>query len=223
MDIAETLRQTGALDSVARELGIDPSIAAAGAAALLPAILGGFKREAQAQPNGIEGLGGLLQQMGGGGLLDAVVGAQPTPVEQGNDILGQIFGSREVSRDVAGHAAAQTGINVDTLKRMLPMIAMLVAGYMATRSQSGAGEAPTTPGAGGLPGGLGGMLTGGLGGVLGNVLGGMLGGGQQAPAAPAAPAAPTGGLGGLASMLDLNGDGNPLDDIIGMAGRMRGA
>ena len=27
------------------------------------------------------------------------------------------------------------------------------------------------------------------------------------------------GGGGLASMLDLNRDGNPLDDIIGMAGR----
>jgi hypothetical protein len=26
------------------------------------------------------------------------------------------------------------------------------------------------------------------------------------------------GLGGLASMLDMNRDGNPLDDILGMAG-----
>jgi hypothetical protein len=42
------------------------------------------------------------------------------------------------------------------------------------------------------------------------VLGG--GGGQAAPAA--------GGLGGLASMLDMDGDGNPLDDIMGMAGKM---
>ena len=35
-------------------------------------------------------------------------------------------------------------------------------------------------------------------------------------------AAPAGGgvLGGLASMLDMNGDGNPLDDIIGMAGKL---
>jgi hypothetical protein len=28
------------------------------------------------------------------------------------------------------------------------------------------------------------------------------------------------GAGGLASMLDLDRDGNPLDDIIGMAGRL---
>lgn len=221
MDIAEMLGQSGALDSVARELGIPPAVAAAGAAALLPAILGGFKREAQQQPNGVEGLGGLLQQMGGGGLLEAVVGSQATPVEQGNEILGQIFGSREVSREVAGAAAQQTGINADTLKRMLPMIAMLVAGYLATRSQSGETAAPAAPTGG--AGGLGDLMGGGLGGILGQVLGGALRGGQTAaPAAPAAPAQPSGGLGGLASILDLNRDGNPLDDIIGMAGRMRG-
>jgi hypothetical protein len=212
MDIADMLRQSGALDSVASELGIDPSVAAIGATALLPAILGGFKRQAQTHPEGVSGLGGLLEQMGGGGLLDAVVGPQATPVEQGNDILGQIFGSREVSREVAGSAAAQTGINSDTLKRMLPMIAMLVAGYLANRNR---GEAAPSGG-----GPLGDLMSGGLGGVLGQVLGGALGG-NRAPAAPApAPAAPTGGLGGLASILDLNHDGNPLDDIIGMAGRM---
>lgn len=220
MNIAELLNQSGALNSVAQELGIPPQIAAAGAAALLPAILGGFKRQAQAQPSGVEGLGGLLQQMGGGGLLEAVVGPQQTPVEQGNDILGTIFGSRDVSRQVAGAASEQTGISADTLKRMLPMIAMLVAGYLATRSQGG-GEAaaPAAPAA--PAGGLGDLMGGGLGGILGQVLGGALGGGQAAPA-PAAPAAPAGGLGGLASILDLDRDGNPLDDIIGMAGRMRG-
>jgi hypothetical protein len=42
-----------------------------------------------------------------------------------------------------------------------------------------------------------------------------MGGGQQA-----APAA--GGLGGLGSLLDMDHDGNPLDDIIGMAGKLAG-
>ena len=61
-------------------------------------------------------------------------------------------------------------------------------------------------------------LGGGLGGMLGNVLGGVLGGGRSAQ--QAAPAG--GGLGNLTSMLDLDGDGNPLNDIIGMAGKLRG-
>ena len=214
MDIASILAQSGALDSAAQELGISPQVAAAGASVLLPAILGGFKSQAQAHPQGLDGLGGLLQQLGGSDLLGAVVGAQPTPVEQGNGVLGAIFGSKDVSRAVAADASAQSGISADTLKKLLPIVAMLVAGYLATHkggdAPTAAPAAPTAPAAGG-----------GLGGILGQVLGSVLGGGAAAPAAPVAPAAPAGGLGGLASILDMNGDGNPLDDIIGMAGRLR--
>lgn len=207
MDIASILKQTGAIGQVAQQLGVNESVAEAGAAALLPAILGGFKKTTQAQPGGLEGLGGLLGQLGGGGLFDSVVAPEPTPIEKGNDVLGQIFGSKDVSRQVAGNASAQTGIDPSLLKKMLPILAMLVAGYMAKQSSGGEG---------GLGGILGGMLGGGGqtsgGGGLGGMLGNVLGGGQQA-----APAA--GGLGGLASMLDMDGDGNPLDDIIGMAGK----
>jgi hypothetical protein len=215
MDIASILTQNGAIGSIAKQLGVNEQVAQTGAAALLPAILGGFKKTAQAQPAGLEGLGGLLGSLGGGGLFDSVISPEPTPVEKGNDVLGQIFGSKDVSRTVAGNAAAQTGIDPSLLKKMLPLLAMLVAGYMAR--QSGGSEGP---GGGGLGGLIGGMLGnggqsggGGLGGMLGNVLGGAVGGGGQA-----APAA--GGLGGLASMLDFDGDGNPLDDIIGMAGKL---
>ncbi len=209
MDIASILKQSGAIGSIAQQLGVNEGIAQAGAEALLPAILGGFKKTTQAQPSGLEGLGGLLGQLGGGGLFDSVVAPEPTPVEKGNDILGQIFGSKDVSRTVAVHASEQTGIDPSLLKKMLPILAMLVAGYLA--KQSGGQE---SGGLGGLIGGMlgGGQSGGGLGGMLGNVLGGALGGGQQA-----APA--SGGLGGLASMLDMDGDGNPLDDIIGMAGK----
>jgi hypothetical protein len=40
----------GGLQSMARELGISESQVASGAAALAPAILGEFKKQAQAQP-----------------------------------------------------------------------------------------------------------------------------------------------------------------------------
>lgn len=208
MNISDILQQSGAIGSIAQQLGVNEQVAQAGAAALLPAIVGGFKKTAQAQPSGLEGLGGILGQLGGVGLLDSVLSPEPTPVEKGNDVLGQIFGSKDVSRQVAGHASSQTGIDPALLKKMLPILAMLVAGYLAKQN---AGE----QGAGGLGGLIGGMLggnsggTGGLGGMLGNVLGG----GQ-----PSAPA--SGGLGGLGSLLDMDGDGNPLDDIIGMASKM---
>ncbi|WP_428632413.1 DUF937 domain-containing protein [Sphingopyxis sp.] len=215
MNLTDILAQAGGIESMAKELGVPPAVAKQGADALLPAILGGFKK--QAQSGGIEGLGGLLGQLGGGGLLDSVLGSQPTPVDQGNDVLGQIFGSKDVSRTVAGQAATQTGLDSGLLKKMLPILAMMVAGYMA--KQGGTSEG----GGGGLGGMLGGLLggsgggAGGLGGMLGNVLGGAVGGG----AAPSAGGA-SGGLGSLVNMLDLNGDGNPLDDIMGMAGKLRG-
>jgi hypothetical protein len=189
MQITDILAQVGGLQSMSRELGISEQEAARGAEALAPAILGGFKKQAQAQPSGLEGLGGLLSQLGGGSLLENVLSPQPTDVGRGNDVLGQIFGSKDVSRTVAQNASAQTGLDQGVLKKMLPMLAMMVAGYMA--SQRG--------GAGGT------TASGGLGGLLGGLLGGGAGGGQS-------------GLGGLASMLDMNRDGNPLDDILRMAG-----
>jgi len=198
MNLTDILAQAGGIESMAKELGIPPAMAKQGADALLPAILGGFKKQAQSG-GGVEGLGGLLGQLGGGGLLDSVLGSQPTPVDQGNDVLGQIFGSKDVSRTVAGQAATQTGIDPGLLKKMLPMLAMMVAGYMAKQGgQSGGG-------------------TGGLGDIIGNVLGGSVGGG----AAPSAGGL-GGSLGGLGKMLDMDGDGNPLDDIMGMVNKMRG-
>lgn len=189
--LIEALGGMGGIAQMAKELGIDEKTVAAGAAALAPAVLGGFKQ--QAASGGLDGLVGMLGGMGGGGLLDAVLSPQPTPVNQGNEVLGQIFGSPDVSRAVAGQASANTGIPVELLKKMLPMVAMAAAGYMAK-------SASAAPAEGG----------GGLGGLLGQVAG-MLGGGQPAAA---------GGLGGLASMLDMDGDGNPLDDILGMAQKM---
>ena len=194
MQITDILAQMGGLQSMARELGVSEAQAATGTEALIPAILGGFKKQAQSQPASLEGLGGLLGQLGGGALLDQVLAPQPTDVSAGNDVLGQIFGSKDVSRAVAQNAATQSGLDPSLLKKMLPMLAMLVTGYMA---RQGGAATPAAPG------------SEGLGGLLGGLLGGFGGGGaRQGAAAP-----------GLASMLDLNGDGNPLDDILRMVGK----
>lgn len=200
MQIMDTLVEMGGIDSIARELGVSPEQAQSGAAALVPAILGGFKKQAQAQPEGFDALGGLLGQLGGGGLLDDVMSPQPTNVDRGNDVLGQIFGSKDVSRAVAQNAASQSGLDPSLLKKMLPMLAMLVTGFMANRSGA-------EPGAGAM--GQAAPQGGGLGELLGGLLGGQPGGAGSA-------------AGGLASMLDANGDGNPLDDILKMAGKMMG-
>lgn len=192
MQISDLIARTGGIDSIARELGIPQEQAASGAEALLPAILGGFQKTAQAQ-GGAGGLGDLLGQLGGGGLLEQVLAPQPTDVSQGDAVLGEIFGSRDVSRTVAQSASAQSGLDPSLLKKMLPLLAMVVGGLMSRQ-----GGAATSAPAGG-----------GLGGILGSVLGG----GQ------ASSAGGLGGLGGLGSLLDANGDGNALDDILRMAGK----
>jgi hypothetical protein len=188
MQLSDILSQSGGLESMARELGVSQVEAASGAQALLPAILGGFKKQAQASSGGLEGLGGVLASLGGGSLLDNVLAPEPTDIGRGNDVLGQIFGSKDVSRAVAHNAASQSGLDPALLKKMLPIVAMLVAGYMAKRSFT---TTPQAPSAGGL----------------GDMLGGLLGG-QTSPTM------------GLASMIDLNGDGNPLDDILKLAGKV---
>lgn len=199
MQLTDILSQLGGLQSMAKELGISETQAASAAEALAPAILGGFKKQAQSQPGGVEGLGGLLGQLGGGSLLDQVLSPQPTDVSRGNDVLGQIFGSKDVSRAVAQNAASQSGLDPSLLKKMLPMLAMLVTGYMAKQSGAGAAAVDAPSSGGGLAGGLGGLL------------GGLLGGGGAQGAQSS---------GGLASMLDLDGNGNPLDDIMGLVGKV---
>jgi len=189
MQVTEMLSALGGMQSMARELGVSEAQASNGAEALLPAILGGFKKQAQSQPAGLDGLLNSVSGLGGGSLMDEVLAPQPTELSRGNDVLAQIFGSKDVSRTVAQNAANQSGLDPAVLKKMLPMLTMLVAGMMAKQG-SGAPAASA--------GGLGGLL------------GGLMGGGEAAGAT---------GTAGLASMLDLNRDGNPLDDIIGMAGR----
>lgn len=184
MSLAQILQQTGAIDSIARELNIDTGTAMTGAGALLPAIVAGMGRSATGGTSTPDpmgglgslagailggggsssggGLGGALGGALGGGLLDAVLGQSPTPVNQGNDILGNIFGSKDVSRSVAGEVSAITGIDEGILKKMLPILTMAVAGYMAQQA-AGGGQAQPSGSAGGSP----------LGGILGSIIGGL--------------------------------------------------
>jgi hypothetical protein len=175
MQIADLLAQMGGLNQVARELGVSPQQAETGAAALLPAILGGFSKQAQAQPTSARGLSGLLNQLGGESLLENVLSPQPTDVGLGNNVLGRLFGSKDVSRAVAGNAATRTGLDPQLLKKMLPMLAMLAAGYMARQSSRGAPSANMDDDIGGLGGLLGGILGGGRGAGGSNPLDDILG------------------------------------------------
>jgi hypothetical protein len=185
MELMELINAAGGLGAIAQQVGVSEGEAKTGAAALLPALVGGFKKQATGGA-GLDGLTALIRNAGGAGLLENVVSSGPTNVQAGNQLLGQIFGSKDVSRGVASQAAERTGVSADTLKKMLPLLAMVAAGLMAKQGSGASG--------------------GGVLGQLGNMLGGAQGGAG----------------GGLGKLLDLDGDGNPLDDLLGMAGKLFG-
>ncbi len=57
--------------------------------------------------------------------------------KDGDAILGHIFGSKEVSREVAARASSQTGISSSLLKKMLPILASVVMGVVSKKVLSG--------------------------------------------------------------------------------------
>lgn len=167
------LLPNGGIDALASQLGVTPEQAQRGAEALLPFVLGGMGDRSA-------GLDAHVDALGGASLAHNVMSDDPTEVDRGNQLLGGIFGTKDVSRQVAGHAAQGSGLDPTLLQRMLPILAMLVAGHLAGRSggqQGGLGGMLGTvlgqlQGAGGMGGGIGGGSAGGLGGILGSILGG---------------------------------------------------
>ena len=210
-----------AVRQIASQTGVDEADARSALEHLAPAISRGLQRNIGAE-GGLEGLLQALQSGNHGRYLDDP-GQLGNAVDDGNNILGHVFGSKDVSRGVANQVSQQTGIGADLLKRMLPLIASLVMGALAKNAAGGGfgGQPQASSGdsGGSLGDILGSVLGGGQapqsGGGLGDILGAALGGGGGAQPAG-------GGLGSiLSSMLDSNRDGSAFDDILDMATRGR--
>lgn len=149
-----------ALKQLTSSFGVSEGEAKNALSALVPALARGMQNNL-AKPNGVEDLMNALANGQHQHYLDRPDALPPQQVtEDGNAILGHLFGSKDVSRRVASHAAAQTGLDDGLLKKMLPVIAALVMGSVS--KQAGAGQGLP----GGLPGGLAGKTTGGMGGLL---------------------------------------------------------
>ncbi len=196
------------LAAIGRQFGLDEQQTQAAFDALAPVVAAGLRRNTQSD----DGLAGLLGALSGGGNAryaeDPSLALQPDTVNDGNAILGHIFGSKDVSRGVAQQLSASSGIGESVLKKLLPIVAAMVMGQIARKTFGGGASG----GGGGLADILGGMLGGGAsrttgsGGGLGDILGEMLGGGQSS-----APQ-PRGGSGG-------GGLGDILGDLLGGGAR----
>jgi len=192
------------------QLGLSQEQSQGAIAALLPAISSALKQNT-AKPEGLAGLLGALQNGGHDQYLDNPQAiAQPQAVNEGNAILGHLFGSKDVSRAVAGHAAQQTGMDAGILKKMLPMVAAMAMGSLSKQTR----QPSMAQGLAGLAMGQlmgGGQKASGLGGLLGAVLGGQKRQARQQQHTHQQ------GLGMLGNLLDADGNGSVMDDVLKMA------
>lgn len=140
---------------MANNFQLDEGQARSAMGALIPALSRGIGRETSSA-QGLEDLVGALGRGNHRQYLDdpGSLGQEGAVVE-GNGILGHLFGSKEVSREVASRAAQSSGVDSGILKKMLPLLASAAMGAMA---KQGFGNDASRL-AGGQDAGLGSLLT----------------------------------------------------------------
>lgn len=154
------------LQALAQKYNLDERQARAAVDELAPAVAAGIRRETQSPDE----LSGLLGALLGGNHSRYLEGDDEGIVDDGNAILGHVFGSKDVSRAVAAKAASNTGVDMGTLKQMLPAVAAMVMGALG-KGVTGGPQARA----------VGAPDEGGIGDMLGQILGGL--GGTSSPAA----------------------------------------
>ncbi|MEQ8699498.1 MAG: DUF937 domain-containing protein [Bauldia litoralis] len=217
LDLAKQSQGGHGLEQLGQQFGIDEKTTRSLAEQLAPTIASGAKQKARAEG----GLGTLLNQLMGEQEVsyyeEPAKAASPEARAKGEQFLESLFGSAEAPRQIASAAAERTGTSPDLVAQFLPALAAMLQGAMQKQAPDdqvkgamgaigGADKAGAGIGdlLGALQGGGGGA--GGLGGMLGGLLGGGGGGAQ--------PQASGGGLDSLLQMLDSDGDGSPLNDIV---------
>ena len=156
LDVITNAQDGAAVRQLGAQVGLGEEQTASALSALVPALAAGFQRNLQT-PNGLAGLVSALATGNHQRYIDdpAALSDQGA-IADGNGILGHVLGSKDVSRDVASRAAAQSGLGADVMKRLLPLAATMMMG--AFSKQNAAGSVPALAGSA-SGGGLVDMLT----------------------------------------------------------------
>lgn len=192
VDILANAHGGRGFESIGRQFGLDEGQTRAAVEALAPVVAAGLRRNTQSNGGLADLIGALVQGDHGRYVEDPSAVEFDRVSDDGNAILGHIFGSRDVSRGVAQQAAGLSGVGASILKKMLPVIASMVIGALTKQMLGGgrgAGQSRQADAGGG-----------GLGDILGDILGG--GAARQQPSGQQAP------QGGLEDILkDILGGG----------------
>ena len=140
MNLFDMLSQAGgsqSLGNISGQLGLGSSQTNDLVGALAPALM----RSLQKQTQSGDSLAGLKSALASGNhqryLDNPNLMTSNDARDDGNRILGHLFGSKDVSRNVAAQASESTGIDASLIKKALPLIAGLVMGAMSKNSNSG--------------------------------------------------------------------------------------
>lgn len=137
LDMLMNTADGGAARQVGQRFGLSEQQTSSALHQLVPALMAGLQSNTSRE-GGMDSLVGALNRGNHAEYLDHPERlAQSATTEDGNSILGHIFGSKDVSRAVAGRASEQTGIGADLLKKMLPVVATLVMGGLSKRAATG--------------------------------------------------------------------------------------
>lgn len=190
-DMMTNAQNGDAMRAMAKQFGLNESQMDQAMAALMPAFSAGLKRNAS---NPMD-MSNFLTALAGGNhaqYFDNMQNAfSPQGREEGNGILGHLFGSKEVSRAVAAQAEAATGIGQEIYKQMLPVLAASIMGGLFKQS-TGQMQSKATSGSNPIGDLITEMMRQGMGGSqpkpapkaspmdnpLGQILESMFGGGQ---------------------------------------------
>jgi hypothetical protein len=183
------------LAQMTRQFGISLEQANAGIAALMPAYAEGMRRVMTDPSQFFRLMGMFAENRENNAFAQAFT---PAGIARGNEILGELFGTKELSRAVASQAAAASGLSQTILKSMLPALAPAILQAMFQLMTGGMGGAATKASAPDPFGPLGRMFNPGAGGAAdanpfgkmlqdmmagggwGKALEGMMGGGKRA-------------------------------------------
>jgi hypothetical protein len=143
-DMMMQAQNGAAMDAVSKQFNLAQEQATRAMAALMPAFSAGLKRSTS---NPYDFMG-LMQAVSSGNYAtyfeDMGRAFTPQGISDGNNILAQLFGSKEVSRAVAAQAAQMTGIGQEIYKQMLPVVAGTLMGGLFKQSM-GQMSAPVNP------------------------------------------------------------------------------
>ncbi|RWF43402.1 MAG: DUF937 domain-containing protein [Mesorhizobium sp.] len=135
-DMLTQAQNGNGMQALAQQYGLSLQQTQAAVAALLPAFSQGLQRNT-ADPYG---LGAFMTAMASGQhakyFEDATRAFSPQGVDEGNGILGHLFGSKDLSRAVASQAAQASGVSQQVLQQMLPAIASMVMGGLFKQTTS---------------------------------------------------------------------------------------